>query len=257
MNNMEEKEKKQLKAAVENMKNHKYADTVGILESLAEKGDPIALYWLGIRCLHTMRVPNDPLESKRHFRVIWRDEKKAIAYISKSAEKGFPRALYWMGKEHHLGRRLCMDDAKAVKFFQQAANQGYIPAIYQLSECYLFAWGIPRNNDEASRLCRKAAEAGYPPAEYRMAYYCGGNTMTQEQSGSGSTKPEKLKRAMCWMRKAAEHGHMVAQYKMGRYCLKVADDKEQAIWWLHEAANKGLLNAQRLLEEIDEKEASA
>ena len=206
MNNMEEKEKKQLKAAAENMKNHKYADTVGILESLAEKGDPIALYWLGIRCLHTMRVPNDPLESKRHFRVIWRDEKKAIAYMS---------------------------------------------------ECYLFAWGIPRNNDEASRLCRKAAEAGYPPAEYRMAYYCGGNTMTQEQSGSGSTKPEKLKRAMCWMRKAAKHGHMVAQYKMGRYCLKVADDKEQAIWWLHEAANKGLLNAQRLLEEIDEKEASA
>lgn len=166
MNNMEEKEKKQLKAAVENMKSHNYSDTVGILESLAEKGDPVALYWLGIRCLSTMRVPNDNPESKRRFRVIRRDEKKAIACISKSAEKGFPRALYWMGKEHHLGRRLCMDDAKAVKFFQQAANQGYIPAIYQLSECYLFAWGIPRNNGEAFRLCRHAAEAGYPPAEY-------------------------------------------------------------------------------------------
>ncbi len=254
---MEEKEKKQLKAAVENMKSHNYSDTVGILESFAEKGDPVALYWLGIRCLSTMRVPNDNPESKRRFRVIRRDEKKAIACIGQSAEKGFPRALYWMGKEHHLGRRLCMDDAKAVKFFQQAANQGYIPAIYQLSECYLFAWGIPRNTDEALRLCRHAAEAGYPPAEYRMAYYCGWYAITQEQSEGGIVKPEKLKRAMCWMRKAAEHGHMVAQYKMGRYCLEVADDEEQAKWWLHEAANKGLLNAQRLLEEIDEKEASA
>lgn len=149
-----------------------------------------------------------------------------------------------------------MDDAKAVKFFQQAANQGYIPAIYQLSECYLFAWGIPRNNDEASRLCRKAAEAGYPPAEYRMAYYCGGNTMTQEQSGSGSTKPEKLKRAMCWMRKAAEHGHMVAQYKMGRYYLEEKNNREQAVMWLSKST-KHLTNAQRLLEKINKEEAKS
>lgn len=253
---MDDKEKRQLEFAIEKMKSGRPDETIGILEPLAEKGDATALFWLGFRHLHTMRVPDNDPKTKRRFQWVRRDEKKVLELIGMSAEKDYPPALFWMAKAYHDGRRVRKDDEKAFLFFQKAAEKGHIPSIYMLSECHRKAWGTPVNIDEAIRLCKQVAEAGYPPAEYRMVHYCGGDAMTQEQSDSESMEKEKQKRIMYWMRKAAEHGHMVAQYMLGRYYLEEKNNREQAVMWLSKST-KHLTNAQRLLEKINKEEAKS
>lgn len=116
---MDDKEKRQLEFAIEKMKSGRPDETIGILEPLAEKGDATALFWLGFRHLHTMRVPDNDPKTKRRFQWVRRDEKKALELIGMSAEKDYPPALFWMAKAYHDGRRVQKDDKKAFLFFKR------------------------------------------------------------------------------------------------------------------------------------------
>ena len=248
---MEEKEKKQLIEAIENIKSKRYAETIGMIEPLAEKGNAVALFWLGYRYLHLIRVPNNDPELKRRFIFIKPDEKKAIEYISLSAEKGYPLALDWLARAHQRGLILQKDDIKAFSLWQKAADKGYIPSIYSLSECYRKALGTTKNRSEAFRLCKQAAEAEYSPAELRLAeYYTYGFALDPSQTETVEEKKERHEKALFWYKKSAEHGNMLAQYELGRYYLEKENDKEQARYWLQQAAQRRLRPAIKLLEEI-------
>lgn len=231
---MEEKDKKLLNEVIKAIKDEGWASTIGILEPLAEKGDPTALFLLGTRYLHTMRVPDNDPESKRRVKFIRKDEEKAIQLIKLSAEKGYPRALCWMAKEHCSGRHLEKNETKAFALYKQAADIGYIPAIYQLALCYSFAKGTSLNHDEGVRLCRMAAEAGYPPAEFRISqYYAIGRDVDNNSFRPVAPNPEKQ---LFWLKRSAENGYIIAQYALGRHLLEVEKDKEQATFWLKEAS---------------------
>ena len=254
---MDPKENTQLREAVELIREGRRTETIGILEPLAEKGNPAALFWMGMRCLHAMKVPCNDAKSKRRFRIVRSDKAKAVEYIRQSAEKGFPHALCWMAREHQTGRMLEKDNSKAFLLYQEAAEQEYTPAIYQLSECYCHGRGTARNLNEAFRLCRQVAEAGYPAAEYKLSrYYACGFVDDEYHGDAESAGHDAHEQVLYWCRKSAEHGYMLAQYMTGRYLLEEGD-REQAKWWLQKAAKSHLVNARMLLEKIEKEEAGA
>ena len=252
---METKDMTQMEQTIEKIKNGRGAETLGILEPLAEKGNAEALFWLGVRSLHSMRVPDNDPNSRRHYRVIRQDKKKAVELIRQSAEKDYPQALCWMAKEHFLGRRLEKNETLAFEYWKKAADTGFVPAIYKLAQCYSSARGTSLNHDEGIRLCRTAAEAGYPPAEFLLSlYYTYGRDVDNNCFGPVEPNYEK---AIYWGKRAAEHGHIIGQYMMGRYYLEVKGDIVQAKYWLHEAAKRNLKNARIFLEEIEKVEVQA
>ena len=125
---------------------------------------------------------------------------------------------------------------EARHWFEQAA-QTLPDAQYALGKLLLTDDPEVQDREQGLRWLAKAAESGYGFAAYRL--------------GKELIKDRKIDEALPWLKMAANADNPYAEYLLGKLLWEGANfpqDKEQAIYWLGQAAEQGHSHAQLLLE---------
>lgn len=201
----------------------------------AEKGNARAQFLWGEMLYHGLGVDQD--------------KKGAAEWYRKSAEQGLAVAQCTLGWMYANGYGVEKDPAEAVKWLRKAAEQGNAAAQFNLGLMYWNGEGVSRDSAEAVRWYRKAAEQGLAAAQNHL-----GRMYAIDAIGKGVAKDSV--EAVHWFRKAAEQGEATAQSNLG-YCyylgIGVPRDYEEAYVWYYLARMNGYENAQKKLDDLEEK----
>jgi TPR repeat protein len=127
----------------------------GILQPLAETGDPRAQFDLGGMYMMGQGVA--------------RDETKGTDWILKAANQGLADAELAIGSMYLLGEGFQRDTELAVEWLGRAAEDGQIEAQFLLGDKYLKGEEVKKDPAAAARLFRMAAEQGHPRAQNNLA----------------------------------------------------------------------------------------
>ena len=201
-------------------------NSVEDVKLLAEAGDVIAQYNLGLFYDTGDGVPQDNEEAAKWFRL--------------AANQGDAFAQTSLGFMYENGRGVPQDNEEAVKWFRLAADQGIAAAQNMLGLMYALGRGVPQDDEEAVRWFQLAAEQGFAIAQERLG--------SMYELGIGV--PQDDEEAAKWFRLAAEQGNFIAQTSLGSmYALGrgVPQDDEEALRWYRLAAEQGYANAQNSL----------
>jgi len=130
-----------------------YAKAVELWQPLAERGDPMAQYYLG-----TLYAEGNGVAQ---------DDEAAFKLFLRAANRGNAAAQYNVGASYAAGIGVKKSDADAAKWFQRAANQGWAFAMLNLGLLYAAGNGVPQDNIEAFKWL-ELAFAGLPAGGPRM-----------------------------------------------------------------------------------------
>jgi uncharacterized protein len=143
---------------VEELKNAKdayirkdYKTAYKLLLPLAEQGEVVAQYRLGVMYRKGLGVPQD--------------DKEAIKWYRLAAEQGHPEAQYQVGWMHYNGKGVPQDDKEAIKWYRLSAEQGDALAQGNLGWMYQNGEGVTQDNKEAIKWYRLAADQGDADAQ--------------------------------------------------------------------------------------------
>ncbi|MBD5083873.1 MAG: sel1 repeat family protein [Clostridiales bacterium] len=164
---------------------------------------------------------------------------KGVAHLRSRAEGGNPYAQLMLGRLYRDGPLLTPDWVEARYWFEQAA-QSLPDAQYALGKLLLTDDVEVHDREQGIHWLTQAAEHGNDCASYRLG---------KELLRSGD--PAK---ALSWLTASAEADNPYAKYLLGKLCWEgeiVPQDKEQAVFWLGQAAAQGHTQAQILLERQD------
>ncbi len=114
-----------------------YARAILEFRRLAEKGDALAQFNLGL--LYELGLGAEA------------DAGEAIRWYRRAAEQGVPAAQNNLGAIFKTGRGVAPDDAQAFAWYRRAAEQGFTEAQYNLAVLYDTGQGVERNLVEAYR----------------------------------------------------------------------------------------------------------
>ncbi len=206
------------------------------LQTLAEKGDPEALYRLAEK--YRIGFPVD------------QDEAKAMALYERSAGQGFAASQFRLGELYEEGEMVERDLGKALDSYRAAAHQGHAGAQYALAHIYHLGSGVEQDMAKAMDWYRKAALQGDEWSQLALG----------DQYRIGLAVPRDLVRSTRWYRKAADRGNIFAQYELGnayRYGNGVAPDMTKAMAWFRMSAAAGNPSAQLALTELEGGTAAA
>ena len=195
-----------------------YAAALKEWRPLAEQGDAVAQFNLGLMYAKGEGVPEDAREAVRWYR--------------KAAEQGNAIAQFWLGVMYAGGKGIPEDAREAVRWYRKAAEQGNAYAQLNLGVMYADGEGVPEDAREAVRWYRKAAEQGHARAQFWLgAMYA-----------KGEGVPEDAREAVRWYRKAAEQGNAYAQLNLGVMYAGgkgIPEDAREAVRWYRKAAEQG------------------
>lgn len=127
-----------------------------------------------------------------------------------------------------------------------SAEQGNADAQFDLGKCYAQGEHVPQNHNEAAKWYRKAAEQGHKSAQTELG--------KMYQTGEGVQKSDA--EAVKWLHKSSIQGDAAAQVQLGlmyQYGQGVSQSDSEAIKWYQKSAELGNPDAQRLLQEIQQK----
>jgi TPR repeat protein len=231
-------------------------------KSLADAGDPGALYALGICYSRGIGVQKDPVQAIQWFQGaaaqgnplgmnslgecyakgegVTPDLGKANDWYQKSADAGCDLAQNHLGYAYEHGLGVQADLPKAVQWYGKAADQNNATAQFNLGICHARGFGVEKNLDKAFAWFQKAADQGLPAAEAHLGF-------CYEKGKGVAADPNK---AFIWYQKAAVQGNHMAEYNLGtcyEYGSGVAKDPVQAIVWYQKAAAYGLPRAKEKL----------
>ena len=154
------------------------------------------------------------------------EHKQAFKWYLKAAENNLIDAYYYVGKAYAMGKGVPQDGRKAVAWLEQAAEYGVEEWVSELAYIYRDGLdGVPKDLAKAEALFALLAE--------QNAYYAPTLAQIRSQNAAGSDWENLLARA--------EGGELAAQnslyvrYAEGR---GVAQNKEEALKWLHRAAKQ-------------------
>ena len=203
------------------------ADAFKELKPLAEHGDIVSQYTIGLMYHRGLGVVKDDMQAADWFR--------------KSADQGYAPAQNALGELLMLGRGAAADQEQAHRWLLKAADQGLADAQFNLGR---WAYGQPGDYRKQQIFwMRKAARQGNPLYQLELANVYG-------QSGSGQ---ERMPQSAYWARKAAVQGLGRAQYLLGvfyQYGLGVPKDDKLALHWLLLAAEQGSSDAMAAIASI-------
>ena len=223
-----------------------YAKTIDILSPLAENGEPVALWRLGLMYVRGEGVIAD---TKRGFDLIFRasefnnptalgflasaygdrDPAQAYGLWLRAAQAGDALAQYNVATylQHSIGG-VKRNDAEAFSWYRKAAEQGHTEAEFALAQAYRSGTGTSMDYPEALRWYKAAAERGLANAQERIAYmYMMGQGVTQDYSEASK-----------WQLRAAERGLALAQLQLGQMYMNgqgLSKDYVQAHKWINVA----------------------
>lgn len=215
----------------------KVIELVQLVQWMAEHGDPVAQYNLGLIYSQGYGVP--------------RDSTSAAEWYQKAAAQGYARAQNDLGLMYLEGRGIEKNLKEAVKLFKMAADQGHSNAQYRLAVVFVTGEGVEKNAKEAAKLFEIAADQGHSDAQYNLAamHYAKknlkkavelfkksakqGNPSAQYQLAlmynEGEGVPKNSGRASRLLLESAQQGFGLAQTKFGRSIEK--RDSEEAYYW--------------------------
>jgi TPR repeat protein len=209
--------------AIDSYRRGDYAAALGQLQSLAERGDAMSQYVLGL--MHELGQG------------VGADASQAIFWYRKAAAQGQVEAQYNLGSIYAQGRGVAQDFAEAKRWFSLAADAGNATAQYSLGVIYYRGRGVAPDFAEAARWYRLAAEQGLAEAQNNLG--------VMYDKGQGVAKD--YTEAMRWSRLAAEQGDSAAQNNVGLMYHDgrgVEQDFESAMRWFRLAADTGHVAAQ-------------
>jgi TPR repeat protein len=116
-------------------KRKDYATALIGFKKLADKGDALAQYGLGVTYADGIGVP--------------KDDQQAVIWYRKAAEQGKASAQYNLGVMYADGRGVPKDDQQAVIWYRKAAEQGDDFAQQNLGRMYAKGTGVPKDDESA------------------------------------------------------------------------------------------------------------
>jgi TPR repeat protein len=200
-----------------------YATALRLLRPLANRGNAIAEYTLGVMYEVGEGVPQDYGEALKWYRL--------------AADQGYAHAQYYFGRMYDNGRGVAQDYGEALKWYRLAANQGYANAQFSLGSMYADGHGVAQDYAEAMKWYRLAANQGLAMAQGGIGF----------MYDSGQGVAQDYVEAAKWYRLAANQGDAFAQFLLGSMYSNgqgVAQDYTEAVKWYRLAANQGYANAQ-------------
>ncbi len=114
-----------------------YKKALELFKPLAEQGDAIAQYNLGLMYDNGRGVPQDYAEAMKWYR--------------KAAEQGHPSSQNNLGLMYDNGRGVPQDYAEAMKWYRKAAEQGFAKSQYNLGFMYSKGQGVPQDYVQAHK----------------------------------------------------------------------------------------------------------
>src|ERR1035437_2766104 len=125
---------------------HDYATELKLLQPLAEQGDALAQFNLGLMYAYGEGVP--------------RDDAEAVRWYRKAAERGDAQAQGHLGYRYENGEGVPQDYTEAVKWYRKAAEQGYALRQVALGIMYDKGRGVPKDYVQAYMWFNLAAAGG-------------------------------------------------------------------------------------------------
>jgi hypothetical protein len=167
-----------------------YATAMLIFKPLADRGDAVAQYRVGLMYFHGEGASQDYGEAVKWFR--------------KAADQGNAVAQFNLGVMYRNGQGVSQNYAESFQWYQSAADQGNLEAQMAVASMYHAGQGVPQNDAEALKWFGKAADQG--------------NTDAQELVGfmylHGKGTPKDHVRAYVWFNLSASQGNKdAAKYR--------------------------------------------
>lgn len=161
------------------------------IQKLAQQGDPIAQFKLGVAYEEGKGVPHDCKQAFSWYRqAADQDHQGAQNTLAVLYERGcetepnYPEALNWyqksatlgnaeaagnVGRLYFYGSGVHKDDQKAFQWFLKAATAGHAPSANLLGYLYEHGSGTAKNHQEAYKWYLQAAESGNKDAQLNVA----------------------------------------------------------------------------------------
>ena len=121
---------------------------------LAEKGDPLAQFMLGLMHMHGKGTQQN--------------SRLAIAWFEKSAAQGFVDALYDLGVMYTQGNGVPKDHPRGVEYLKKAGERGSAEAQLNLGIIFDTGENLPQDLKQAALWYQKSAEKGVVPAQFNL-----------------------------------------------------------------------------------------
>jgi TPR repeat protein len=136
------------------------------------------------------------------------------------------------------------DYKAAFEWYTKAANMGDDGAQTALGHMYAYAKGVSQDYTRAFYWWSKAAQKHNATAEHNLAVLY----------SLGAGVPQNYNRYADWLAQSAKDGNVQSMYEFGRLLSKPimfpTPDKQGALYWLGEAANRGHMKAAQLRQEL-------
>ncbi len=123
-----------------------YTTAMRIWRPLADQGDVVAAFNIGVLYAQGMGVGRDPREASRWYR--------------RAAEAGYAPAQFNLGSAYMEGVGVAADKQQAVEWWRKAAANNHPQALFNLATLYYRGDGVQRDETKAVALYRKAADLG-------------------------------------------------------------------------------------------------
>jgi TPR repeat protein len=236
-----------------------YATAFREWKVLADKGDAIAEYNLGVLYAGGLGVEQDYAAALKWYQKaaaqgdpdaqnnigalyengngVERDYGEALRWYRMSAEQGLALAQRNVAALYYDGNGVELDYGEALKWYLKAAEQGDATAQYAVGGIYENGVGVERDYQEALSWFRQAAEQGHLSAQTEIGF----------MYDMGYGVEQNSHEAVRWYRKAAEQGDAIAQYDLGvayENGTGLAQDYAAALEWYQKAADQGDPDAQ-------------
>lgn len=144
-----------LSAGVEAARRGDYAVAQRELRPLAEEGNPVAQYNMGI-----MYAQGHGVEQ---------DKAQAVAWFRKAAEQELAQAQSIMGTVYARGMGVEQDFAEAARWYLRAAEQNDTASQYALGVLYANGQGVTKDYSDAYFWFAVAAARNYAPAKESLS----------------------------------------------------------------------------------------
>ena len=180
-----------LEQGVKAFEQKKYEQALEEFSYLAEEGNNVAAYHLGLMYEEGLGVEQSAEKAAEYYLKAYNNGNTAAASklgrflidgtgVEKNVEDGFnllktagrsgnKEALYTLGELYNKSENVERDYTIASGYYKLAAVQGYAPAQYQLALLYLYGRGVPQDYSLALRWMGRAASQGYVPAQKDLA----------------------------------------------------------------------------------------
>ena len=149
-----------------------YATALREWRPLAEQGDALAQYNLGVLYRKGRGVPQDDVQARQ--------------WYAKAAAQGLAKAQFNLGTLYFNGEGASKDYQQALRWFRLAADQGEALAQTKMAIIYDEGQGVPQNIVQAYKWYSLAATNGDKPANELR------NTITSQMTPAQISEAQKL-----------------------------------------------------------------